>query len=102
MTSFVLKLTIISPNFDNTEYMRDDWTYSLPIGILYGLPIAKADTVVVYEGVIREKPATKEEARQFLKDYSGRRAATAGFVLVTNLKTCLRILTFRSLGDIFQ
>ncbi|XP_020231437.1 7-methyl-GTP pyrophosphatase isoform X2 [Cajanus cajan] len=49
-----------------------------------------ADTVVVYEGVIREKPAGKEEARQFLKDYSGGRAATVSSVLVTNLKTGLR------------
>ncbi|KAH1204182.1 Maf-like protein [Glycine max] len=46
--------------------------------------------VVVYEGVIREKPTSKEEARQFLKDYSGRHAATVGSVLVTNLKTGLR------------
>ncbi|RDX89883.1 Protein RADIALIS-like 6, partial [Mucuna pruriens] len=46
--------------------------------------------VVVYEGVIREKPTNKEEARQFLKDYSGSHAATVGSVLVTNLKTGLR------------
>ncbi|NP_001242372.1 uncharacterized protein LOC100792444 [Glycine max] len=49
-----------------------------------------SDQVVVYEGVIREKPTSKEEARQFLKDYSGRHAATVGSVLVTNLKTGLR------------
>ncbi|XP_028757747.1 7-methyl-GTP pyrophosphatase-like isoform X2 [Neltuma alba] len=49
-----------------------------------------ADTVVVYEGVIREKPSNKEEARQFLKDYSGKHAATVGSVLVTNLKTGFR------------
>ncbi|XP_008466561.1 uncharacterized protein LOC103503944 isoform X3 [Cucumis melo] len=49
-----------------------------------------ADTVVIYEGVIREKPASKEEARQFLKDYSGGHAATLGSVLVTNLKTGFR------------
>ncbi|XP_047176630.1 7-methyl-GTP pyrophosphatase isoform X2 [Vigna umbellata] len=49
-----------------------------------------ADTVVVYEGVIREKPTSKEEARQFLKDYSGRHAATVGSVIVTNLKTGFR------------
>ncbi|KAK8472960.1 hypothetical protein PHAVU_001G014200 [Phaseolus vulgaris] len=49
-----------------------------------------ADTVVVYEGVIREKPTSKEEARQFLKDYSGKCAATVGSVLVTNIKTGFR------------
>uniref|UniRef100_A0A0A0LDW9 Maf-like protein n=1 Tax=Cucumis sativus TaxID=3659 RepID=A0A0A0LDW9_CUCSA len=49
-----------------------------------------SDQVVIYEGVIREKPASKEEARQFLKDYSGGHAATLGSVLVTNLKTGFR------------
>ncbi|XP_016647737.1 PREDICTED: maf-like protein DDB_G0281937 [Prunus mume] len=46
-----------------------------------------SDQVVVYEGVIREKPSSKEEAQQFLKDYSGGHAATVGSVHVTNLKT---------------
>ncbi|XP_062157757.1 uncharacterized protein LOC133865380 isoform X2 [Alnus glutinosa] len=49
-----------------------------------------ADTVVVYEDVVREKPSSKEEAQQFLKDYSGGHAATMGSVLVTNLKTGFR------------
>ncbi|XP_038905431.1 7-methyl-GTP pyrophosphatase isoform X2 [Benincasa hispida] len=49
-----------------------------------------ADTVVIYEGVIREKPASKEEARQFMKDFSGGHAATLGSVFVTNLKTGFR------------
>nr|AFY26891.1 maf-like protein [Morella rubra] len=48
------------------------------------------DQVVVYEGSVREKPSSKEEARQFLKDYSGGHAATVGSVLVTNLKTGFR------------
>nr|XP_043636025.1 7-methyl-GTP pyrophosphatase isoform X3 [Erigeron canadensis] len=45
-----------------------------------------ADTVVVYEGMIREKPESEEEARQFIKGYSGKHAATVSSVLVTNLK----------------
>ncbi|KAI9113233.1 hypothetical protein K1719_015758 [Acacia pycnantha] len=49
-----------------------------------------SDQVVVYQGVIREKPSNKEEARKFLKDYSGKHAATVGSVLVTNLKTGFR------------
>ncbi|XP_023525028.1 maf-like protein DDB_G0281937 [Cucurbita pepo subsp. pepo] len=49
-----------------------------------------SDQVVIYEGVVREKPASKEEARKFLKDYSGGHAATLGSVLVTNLKTGFR------------
>ncbi|KAK9270663.1 hypothetical protein L1049_026245 [Liquidambar formosana] len=49
-----------------------------------------SDQVVVYEGMIREKPSSKEEARQFLKGYSSGHAATVGSVLVTNLKTGFR------------
>ncbi|KAL7081545.1 hypothetical protein ACP275_14G046700 [Erythranthe tilingii] len=52
--------------------------------------VIAADTVVVYEGAIREKPSSKEEARQFLKDYSGGHAATVSSVLVTNLNTGLK------------
>ncbi|KAL7207707.1 hypothetical protein ACSBR1_029623 [Camellia fascicularis] len=48
------------------------------------------DQVVVCEGMIREKPLSKEEARQFIKGYSGGNAATVSSVLVTNLKTGLR------------
>ncbi|XP_010550780.1 PREDICTED: maf-like protein DDB_G0281937 [Tarenaya hassleriana] len=46
-----------------------------------------ADTVVVYKGVIREKPSSKEEAREFIKGYSGSHGSVVGSVLVTNLKT---------------
>lgn len=50
-----------------------------------------ADTVVVYQGIIREKPSSKEEARQFIKGYSGGHAQVVGSVLVTNLETGIRI-----------
>ncbi|WZZ04620.1 hypothetical protein YC2023_090541 [Brassica napus] len=46
-----------------------------------------ADTVVVYKGVIREKPTSKEEARQFIKGYSGSHGGVVGSVIVSNLKT---------------
>ncbi|XP_022752135.1 maf-like protein DDB_G0281937 [Durio zibethinus] len=46
-----------------------------------------ADTVVVYKGMIREKPCSEEEAREFIKGYSGANAAVVGSVLVTNLRT---------------
>ncbi|CAL5383572.1 unnamed protein product [Camellia sinensis] len=39
---------------------------------------------------IREKPSSKEEARQFIKGYSGGHAATVSSVLVMNLKTGFR------------
>ncbi|XP_016568554.1 7-methyl-GTP pyrophosphatase isoform X3 [Capsicum annuum] len=45
------------------------------------------DQVVVYEGVVREKPSSEAEARQFMKDYSNGHAATVSSVLVTNLVT---------------
>ncbi|EYU40161.1 hypothetical protein ABFS82_08G076500 [Erythranthe guttata] len=46
-----------------------------------------ADTVVVYQGVIREKPTSEKEARQFIRDYSGGSASVVGSILVTNLVT---------------
>ncbi|KAJ4714407.1 Maf-like protein [Melia azedarach] len=46
-----------------------------------------ADTVVVYKGTIREKPSSKEEAREFIKGYSGSHAEVVGSVLVSNLQT---------------
>ncbi|XP_077241620.1 uncharacterized protein LOC143882102 isoform X2 [Tasmannia lanceolata] len=49
-----------------------------------------ADIVVVHEGEIKEKPSSKEEARQFIKGYSGGHVSTVGSVLVTNLKTGTR------------
>ncbi|GLU13726.1 hypothetical protein SLE2022_303420 [Rubroshorea leprosula] len=46
-----------------------------------------ADTVVVYKGTIREKPSSEEEAREYIKGYSGSHGAVVGSVLVTNLNT---------------
>ncbi|KAK8643049.1 hypothetical protein V6N13_012365 [Hibiscus sabdariffa] len=49
-----------------------------------------ADTVVVYEGVVREKPANEKEAREFIRGYSGGHCATVGSVIVSNIKTGVR------------
>ncbi|XP_057769072.1 uncharacterized protein LOC130989153 isoform X1 [Salvia miltiorrhiza] len=46
-----------------------------------------ADTVVVYQGAIREKPSSEEEARKFIRDYSGGSGKVVGSVVVTNLVT---------------
>ncbi|KAK1357578.1 7-methyl-GTP pyrophosphatase [Heracleum sosnowskyi] len=46
-----------------------------------------ADTVVVYEGTVREKPSDKKEARHFIKGYSGGQASVVGSVVVSNLAT---------------
>ncbi|KAI8542461.1 hypothetical protein RHMOL_Rhmol08G0139600 [Rhododendron molle] len=64
-----------------TSHVEDD---------AYSTLLITADTVVVYEGVIREKPSSKEEARQFIKDYSGGHVTVVGSVLVTNLVTGTR------------
>ncbi|KAJ8753480.1 hypothetical protein K2173_019879 [Erythroxylum novogranatense] len=49
--------------------------------------LVTAHTVVVYKGVVREKPISKEEPRKFIKDYSGSHGAVVGSVFVTNLAT---------------
>ncbi|KAJ6367085.1 hypothetical protein OIU77_003462 [Salix suchowensis] len=49
-----------------------------------------ADTVVVSHGMVREKPNNKEEAREFIKGYSGGHAAVIGSVVVSNLTTGIR------------
>ncbi|CAI0549003.1 unnamed protein product, partial [Linum tenue] len=53
-----------------------------------------ADTVVVYKGVVREKPTSEDEAREFIKGYSGGHAAVVGSILVTNLNTGSRRVTW--------
>ncbi|KAF2302292.1 hypothetical protein GH714_034003 [Hevea brasiliensis] len=50
-----------------------------------------ADTVVLYKGMIREKPTTKEEARNFIKGWVfWWSCSCCGIVLVTNLTTGTR------------
>uniref|UniRef100_A0A453H9G0 Maf-like protein n=1 Tax=Aegilops tauschii subsp. strangulata TaxID=200361 RepID=A0A453H9G0_AEGTS len=46
-----------------------------------------SDQVVVSKGVIRERPRSMEEAREFIKAYSGDRALAVNYVLLTNLST---------------
>ncbi|CAI9110768.1 OLC1v1010847C1 [Oldenlandia corymbosa var. corymbosa] len=46
-----------------------------------------ADTVVVFEGTIREKPSSKEEARKYIQGYSGGHTSVVGSIVVTNLTT---------------
>lgn len=46
-----------------------------------------SDQVKVSKGVIRERPRSTEEAREFIKAYSGDRALAVNYVLVTNLST---------------
>ncbi|XP_020409034.1 uncharacterized protein [Zea mays] len=46
-----------------------------------------SDQVMVSKGVIRERPRSAEEAREFINGYSGDRAFAVNFVLVTDLST---------------
>ncbi|VAH94871.1 7-methyl-GTP pyrophosphatase-like [Triticum urartu] len=46
-----------------------------------------SDQVMVSKGAIRERPRSTEEAREFIKGYSGDRAFAVNYVLVTNLST---------------
>ncbi|GMI89744.1 hypothetical protein like AT5G42770 [Hibiscus trionum] len=76
------------------EAKADAILHRLPVGdyVKEAEPtlLITSDQVVVYEGVIREKPADAEEARKFLKGYLGGHCATVGSVLVMNLKTGFR------------
>ncbi|XP_038875823.1 7-methyl-GTP pyrophosphatase-like isoform X1 [Benincasa hispida] len=44
----------------------------------------------LFYGTIREKPSNKDEARKFIKGYSGSHASVVSSVLITNLKTGTR------------
>ncbi|CAN6315449.1 unnamed protein product [Urochloa humidicola] len=46
-----------------------------------------SDQVMVSKGIIRERPRSAEEAREFIKGYSDDRAFVANYVLVSNLNT---------------
>ncbi|KAK4351970.1 hypothetical protein RND71_027488 [Anisodus tanguticus] len=72
------KADAIISKFRNTENLEKDVNPTI---------LVAADTVVVYEGVVREKPSSEAEARQFMKDYANGHAATVSSVLVTNLVT---------------
>ncbi|KAL3525391.1 hypothetical protein ACH5RR_013763 [Cinchona calisaya] len=46
-----------------------------------------ADTVAVFEGTVREKPSSKEQARKYIQDYSSGHTSVVGSVVVSNLTT---------------
>ncbi|KAE8707096.1 Maf-like protein isoform 2 [Hibiscus syriacus] len=75
---FTIMANAIMSRLQHTDILQEDAHTTLLI---------TADTVVVYKGTIREKPCSEEEAREFIKGYSGGHAAVVGSVLVTNLKT---------------
>uniref|UniRef100_A0ACD6A8L8 Uncharacterized protein n=1 Tax=Avena sativa TaxID=4498 RepID=A0ACD6A8L8_AVESA len=58
-----------------------DWSSDRPTLLI------TSDQVKVSKGMIRERPMSTEEAREFIKAYSGDRALAVNYVLVTNLST---------------
>ncbi|XP_021908011.1 maf-like protein DDB_G0281937 isoform X4 [Carica papaya] len=76
------EFTVVTADIDEKEIRKEK-----PEDLVMALAEAK---VVVYKGMIREKPSSKEEAREFIKGYSGGHAAVVGSVLVTNLKTGIK------------
>ena len=63
-------------------------------------PIAKdtmlvtCDQVVVHDGVVREKPESKDEAREFIRGYGVSAPSTVGAIVVTDLETGGRCVAF--------
>ncbi|XP_047311529.1 7-methyl-GTP pyrophosphatase [Impatiens glandulifera] len=72
------KADAIMSKIQTANHVKDDSRDTLLI---------TADTVVVYQGIIREKPSSIEEAYQFIKGYSGSHAAVVGSIFMVNLKT---------------
>ncbi|XP_056167397.1 uncharacterized protein LOC115670868 isoform X2 [Syzygium oleosum] len=84
-------VTQVLTSFHGTSCQAEAISQKIPLGdyIKDADPtlLITSDQVVVYGDAVREKPSSKEEAREFLKGYSGGHAATVGSVSVTNLKT---------------
>ncbi|KAG6767934.1 hypothetical protein POTOM_026825 [Populus tomentosa] len=64
--------------------------FDIPCGVLSYCQVSLIFEVVVSNGMVREKPNSKDEAREFIKGYSGGHAAVIGSVVVSNLTTGMR------------
>ncbi|KAL5210684.1 hypothetical protein ABZP36_006307 [Zizania latifolia] len=73
------EFTVVSADIDERAIRKEE-----PEELVKALAEAK---VMVSKGVIRERPKSREEAREFIKGYSGDRAFAVNYVLVTNLNT---------------
>ncbi|XP_052310356.1 uncharacterized protein LOC7473181 isoform X2 [Populus trichocarpa] len=76
------EFTVVTADIDEKSIRKDK-----PEELVMALAEAK---VVVSNGMVREKPNSKEEAREFIKGYSGGHAAVIGSVVVSNLTTGIR------------
>ncbi|KAI4374983.1 hypothetical protein MLD38_012909 [Melastoma candidum] len=77
----------MTADIDEKAIRKDD-----PDDLVMALAEAKAEAICqkLPHGAVREKPSSEEDARKFLKGYSGGYAATVSSVLVTNLKSGTR------------
>src|SRR5882724_10153363 len=89
---------IISADIDEKAIRSDDYeelplliarakTKALLKKINKSAILITADQVVVYQGELREKPETKEQARKYLESYNKYPAQVNTAVVVTNTKT---------------
>ncbi|XP_047061133.1 7-methyl-GTP pyrophosphatase-like isoform X2 [Lolium rigidum] len=76
------QFTVLSADID--EEIRIEKPEELVVALAH-------EKVVIHDGVIRKKPTTSEGARKFIQGYSQSHASTIGSVLVTNMKSCVRM-----------
>ncbi|MFA5954755.1 MAG: Maf family protein [Patescibacteria group bacterium] len=89
---------VLSPDIDEQAFENDNpQSLALAIGLAKADALRKqvykdslvitSDTVVVWNGLIRGKPTSEEEARAFLHSYAEHPAETVTSVVVTNTKS---------------
>ena len=89
---------VMSANIDEKAIRIDD-PYQLPLLLAQAKAdylkrqikepaiLITSDSIVLFDGHVREKPETEEQAREFLRSYSTMPVEVVTTVLVTNTKT---------------
>lgn len=98
MTHNKWEFDVLSPNIDEKSILGDPYELPLKIAKAKAEALMKrlaesnqydqcvlitSDSVVLFEGVVREKPRNREEAIDFLSSYSGKSVQTLSAVVVT-------------------
>ncbi len=109
-----LTFTVVPANIDEKQ-IRDDNLETLPLlvarakadalvqRITEPLLLITADTVAVFDGQLREKPESAEQAEQYLADYvPNKPVQTNTGVVVTNTQTGKRVEGFDSAAAYFR
>ncbi|KAI4386758.1 hypothetical protein MLD38_004663 [Melastoma candidum] len=89
--------SIVTADIDE-KATRKDKPEELVIALAEAKTLLYRDWIalILLRVVAREKPSGKEEAREFMKGYSGSHAAAVGSVLVMNLYTGTRRVSWDS------